>query len=516
MDLFQSKECRVGDRLRLRGAFSNVVFFSYAVLSPRTIQLPGFDSLGGSNHAARRETRIPGAPNMVSSRFSWVLVPLLISVGLLKAYPLQAAQPDIVLIVADDLGWGDLGCYGAQDIHSPVLDTLASEGQRWTNFYANCCVCSPTRASILTGCYPDRVGVPGVIRTHPQNSWGQLADVPTLASALSQAGYQTACVGKWHLGLGAGDHPMDRGFDSFHGFLGDMMDDYFNHLRHGNNYMRRARTEINPAGHATSLFADWSNQVVDKLTTQDQPYFLYLAFNAPHTPIQPPRAAMERVRERLPNATDQRVKLVALIEDMDEAIGRVLDNVQRHQRDTLVIFVSDNGGQLNAGANNGGLRDGKQSNYEGGLRIPAIFHWPGHITANSKSEAIGVTMDLLPTLCEIVGCKAPQDMDGQSLVPRLQDAQKEPVEREIYFVRREGGPRYCGLTIEALRQGEWKLVHNLPTQEFELFNLKQDPLEQENLATKNPAKLRTMMTALMVHIQRGGQVPWQSSATAKH
>ncbi len=421
----------------------------------------------------------------------------------------SAERPDIVLIVADDLGWGDLGCYGSNDILSPNLDELAEGGQRWTQFYANCCVCSPTRASIMTGCYPDRVGVPGVIRTHAHNSWGKLAAVETLPQVLGHAGYQTACVGKWHLGLTAGDHPLDRGFQHFHGFLGDMMDDYFSHLRHDDNYMRLGRTEINPAGHATELFANWSVRLVDQLAASSDPYFLYLAFNAPHTPIQPPPAALARVQARLPETPLRRAKLIALIEDMDRAIGQVLERVRATQRETLVVFVSDNGGQLNAGANNGGLRDGKQSNYEGGLRIPAIFHWPGQIAAGSQTDAIGVTMDLMPTLIEIAGGTPGEELDGQSLQPWLRDSQRQQPPREIYYVRREGGQRYVGLTIEALRSGDWKLVHNVPTGPFELYNLRQDPLEQHDLAKQHPDQLRRLMNALMLHIQRGGQVPWQ-------
>jgi arylsulfatase A-like enzyme len=173
------------------------------------------------------------------------------------------------------------------------------------------------------------------------------------------------------------------------------------------------------------------------------------------------------------------------------------------------VFVSDNGGQLNVGANNGMLRDGKQSNYEGGLRIPAIFHWPGKIAAGRETAAIGVTMDLLPTLCQITGANPPISIDGQSLHRWLLEPAAPQAAREVYFVRREGGQRYCGLTIEALRQGDWKLVHNLPTQEFELFNLKSDPRETEDLAGQQPARLRTMMNALMLHIQEAGKVPWQ-------
>lgn len=422
----------------------------------------------------------------------------------------ESEQPDVVLIVADDLGWGDLGCYGSEDIQSPALDSLAAQGLRWRQFYANCCVCSPTRASILSGCYPDRVGVPGVIRTHANNSWGKLADVPLLPQLLSDAGYQTACVGKWHLGLTSGDHPLDRGFDFFHGFLGDMMDDYFNHRRHGYNYMQNGRTAINPAGHATKLFSNWATKLVDQMAKRENPYFLYLAFNAPHTPIQPPQHALRRVQKRLPDIDPKRAKLIALIEDMDSAIGQVLDHVRSKNRATLIVFVSDNGGQLSAGADNGGLRNGKQSNYEGGLRIPAIFVWKDRIPAATETNAVGVTMDLLPTLCAIAGANTPSDIDGQSLETWIKNPAAEPTAREIYYVRREGGQAYCGLTIEALRQGDWKLVHNFPTSPFELYNLAEDPLEQTDLSKSNPAKRRALMNAMMQHIQRAGQVPWQT------
>lgn len=440
---------------------------------------------------------------------TWVVGCALIVFAASVAHAQQSSQPDVVMIVADDLGWGDLGCFGSEQVRSPALDKLASEGQKWTNFYANCCVCSPTRASILTGCYPDRVGVPGVIRTHADNNWGKLASVATLPQILSEAGYQTACIGKWHLGLEAGDHPLDRGFDHFHGFLGDMMDDYFHHRRHEQNYMRLNRTEINPAGHATSLFAGWASKAVDTLSTSDAPYFLYLAFNAPHTPIQPPADALKAVKRRLPDASDKRAKLIALIEDMDAAIGRVLAQVRSKNRDTLVVFVSDNGGQVSVGADNGALRDGKGTKYEGGLRVPAIFHRTGSIEPGTECAALGATMDLLPSICEMSGIDLPQDLDGLPLNTWFADPDAAQDQREIYFVRREGGTQFSGLTIEALRQGDWKLVHNLPTQAFELFNLRTDPGEQRDLAKQQPAKLRSMISALMLHIQRGGAVPWQ-------
>jgi len=203
----------------------------------------------------------------------------------------QAAvrKPNILMILVDDLGYGDLSSYGAKDLRTPNIDSLISAGMRFDNFYANCPVCSPTRASLLTGRYPDLVGVPGVIRTHITNNFGYLATqailLPTL---LKRVGYHTAIVGKWHLGLVSANTPNERGFDHFHGFLGDMMDDYYTHRRYGFNYMRLNGEEINPKGHATDLFTQWSIDYIRQRSKSNQPFFLYLAYNAPHTPIQPP------------------------------------------------------------------------------------------------------------------------------------------------------------------------------------------------------------------------------------
>ena len=239
--------------------------------------------------------------------------------------PNPASAPHIVLILVDDLGYGDLASYGAQDMRTPNIDSLMQAGMRLDNFYANCCVCSPTRAALLTGRYPDLVGVPGVIRTHDRGNWGYLSpSAVLLPDVLQQVGYHTALVGKWHLGLKSPNLPNQRGFDHFHGFLGDMMDDYYTHRRHGNNYMRLNQEVIDPQGHATDLFTDWSIQYIRERAQAKQPFFLYLAYNAPHTPIQPPKSWLEKVRQRQPGITDQRAALVALIEHMDDGIGKVV------------------------------------------------------------------------------------------------------------------------------------------------------------------------------------------------
>ena len=317
-------------------------------------------------------------------------------------------RPNVLLILVDDLGYGDLACQGADDMRTPHIDRLAASGMTFTNFYANCPVCSPTRAALLTGRYQDLVGVPGVIRTHPGNNWGYLRhDAVLLPAAMAKAGYHTAMVGKWHLGLAAPNLPNDRGFAHFRGFLGDMMDDYYNHRRHGINYMRKNKTTIDPKGHATDLFSQWAVDYLKVAAARrdNRPFFLYLAYNAPHTPIQPPEDWVKRVLDREPKIEKRRAKLVALIEHMDDGIGRVLAALKANGQaeNTLVIFSSDNGGQLSVGANNGRLRDGKQSVYEGGLKVPTCAAWPGRIEAGSKSDLMALSMDLFPTVCEVAG-----------------------------------------------------------------------------------------------------------------
>lgn len=427
-------------------------------------------------------------------------------------------KPNVLLILVDDLGYGDLSCYGATDLKSPNIDQLAADGQRWVNFYANCPVCSPTRAALMSGRYQDLVGVPGVIRTHSENNWGDLLDdAVLLPQALKPAGYHSACIGKWHLGLNAPDRPHDRGFDLFHGFLGDMMDDYYIHERHGNNYMRLGDTVIDPEGHATDIFTDWAIDYINARGNvakkkPDSPWFCYLAYNAPHTPIQPPEDWLKKVTDREPQMASKRAKLVALIEHLDDGIGRVLDALDKSgQRDnTVVIFSSDNGGQINVGANNGPTRDGKGTVYEGGIRVAAIARWPGVIAPGIETEQMALTMDLFPTVCEIAGADVPSPIDGVSVLPTLKGDQQGQLRSASFFRRREGGGQYNGQTIDAVISGQWKLLQNMPWQPLELYNLANDPLEQNDMAKKAPRVLKALAAALMRHRQRCGAVPWQS------
>jgi arylsulfatase A-like enzyme len=424
----------------------------------------------------------------------------------------QAARPNLIVILSDDQGRGDYGAFGTPDIRTPAIDRLFREGMDLRNFHANCPVCSPTRAALLTGCYPDRVGVPGVIRTDAENSWGFLSPrAVLLPQVLKPVGYHTALVGKWHLGLESPGTPTERGFDAFRGFLGDMMDDYATHRRHGVNYMRRDRQEIDPEGHATDLFSGWAVEYLEERAKADRPFFLYLAYNAPHDPVQPPPGWVRKVRDRQPGISAERARLVALIEHMDAGIGRVLDALDRLglARETLVIFTSDNGGVLKNGANNGPYRGEKQHMYEGGLRVPGVARWPGRIAAGSRAGRLVATMDLFPTLCEAAGAAAPPGIDGVSILPTLLGEPQPDPGRELYFVRREGGTAYGGKTIEALIRGDWKLLQDSPFGPRELYNLRDDPRETTDLIEKERRIAAELSAALSRHIRRGGGVPWQ-------
>ncbi|HEX8188503.1 MAG TPA: sulfatase-like hydrolase/transferase [Pyrinomonadaceae bacterium] len=426
----------------------------------------------------------------------------------------RRARPNIVVILADDLGYGDLSGFGAKDIKTPNIDALAAAGARFENFYANSPVCSPSRAALLTGRYPDLVGVPGVIREDPRDSWGHLSPrVRLLPEVLRRAGYDTALVGKWHLGLASPNLPNERGFRLFRGFLGDMMDDYLTHLRGGVNFMRENRRAVSPRGHATDLFTRWAVEYLDSRARSRQPFFLYLAYNAPHVPLQPPPEFLERVRRREPGLGDgNRLYLAALVEHLDEGVGRVVEALKRNGQwgNTLVVFASDNGGQLSAGASNAPLRGGKQEMYEGGIRVPACAAWPGRIGPGSRTSRVALLMDLWPTLLEASGVRRPPAVDGVSVLPALLGRDEAGAARTLFWVRREGGGFYLGQDYYAARRGPRKLMQNHPYMPFRLYNLDADPGEQRDVAAENRAVVEELAGALREHLRRAGAVPWQA------
>ncbi len=442
----------------------------------------------------------------------WIVlaVGLLAGPGLALSAP-AGGRPNILLILVDDLGYRDLSSYGAPDLATPHIDRLVGRGMKFTRFYANCPVCSPTRAALLSGCFPDAVGVPGVIRAYSSNSWGYLSPRAVLLPAvLKQSGYRTAMVGKWHLGLGPPNLPNLRGFDHFHGFLGDMMNDYYTHLRSGFNFMRLNDQVIDPQGHATDLFSEWTCRWLRE-HGREGPFFFYLAYNAPHSPIQPPEDWLRRYRERHPQVPELRAKFAALVEHLDAGVGRVMETLQQTglADNTLVIFTSDNGGSLRFGSDNTPLAGGKQDMLEGGLRVPMCAVWPGKIAAGSRSDRVAATMDLFPTACEAAGVEPDRRIDGRSILPTLLGQSPPEEDRDLFFVRLEGGKRYQGKPYYCVRRGDWKLLQNDASEPLRLYNLRDDPGETTDLAAKHPDVYARLKAALEAHIARCAGVPYR-------
>lgn len=416
-------------------------------------------------------------------------------------------KPNIIFILADDLGYGDLGCYGATDIQTPNIDKLAENGIKFTRAYANSTVCSPSRAAILTGNYPDAVGVPGVIRDMHHNTWGNLRDdAVTLPESLQKINYTTALIGKWHLGYKSPDLPNDRGFSYFKGFVGDMMDDYYTHERAGINWMRENQEPIKPQGHATDLFTDWTLDYLEKQKNQKKPFFLFLTYNAPHDPVQPPQEWLKKVASREQKATPKRQKMIALIEHLDFNVGRLLNYLKSSHLDenTIIVFTSDNGGSLEHEASNYPFSGGKGDMLEGGIRVPCLVSLP-HQAQKTVSDTPLFLMDFSPTFIKLATGKIEKELPSNP-IPIVVGAKDTLPERNMIWMRREGN-KYRGGCYYAISDGRYKLLQNNPFSPYQLYDLLEDPRETNPIDL--PDKELYLFKALTKHIQTSGAIPWQ-------
>lgn len=430
-----------------------------------------------------------------------------------------AEKPNFIVIYTDDQGYGDTSMYGKKGIETPHMDRIAKEGMLFTQMRANCTVCTPSRAALITGIYADRAGAPGVIRNERHRSWGYLdPKVPTIADELNKLGYHTALVGKWHLGTEEPNVPNSRGFDFFHGFLGDMMNDYYNHKRGGVNWLRKNKEVIEQNGiHATNMFTDWADAYLKDRSQKKEPFFLFLAYNAPHFPIQPPEEWVEKVKKREPGMSEGRVQAVAFVEHTDEQIGRILKSLDDYglAENTVVFFTSDNGGSSPHFQENDPWRGGKQDHYDGGLKVPFAVRWPGTVKAGTSSNYQGLTFDIFSTCVEAAGGKPSENLDAVSLMPLLKGENFSTPDRELYFVRREGGGNRVGMAYHALIKDGYKLMHNSPMSGLELYNIEKDPQETTDLFKLEPKRVTKMINRLERHIQRGGMTPWMGPEPEK-
>ena len=427
------------------------------------------------------------------------------------ASPLTAAEKiNVVLIVADDLGQRDLGCYGSTFYKTPHIDRMARDGLRFTDFYAACPVCSPTRASIMTGRYPQRVGITDWLPGRPDRSDQKLRRPPlpmqlpleevTVAEALKAAGYATGHIGKWHLG-GDGFGPKEQGFDvNIGGDHTGTARSYFAPFRNKQGAMPGLETA--PAGeYLTDRLAAEAERFIE--ANKDRPFFLYLPHYAPHTPLRakPEIQAKYTVKPRA--GTQSNPAYAAMVESLDEAVGRVLrklDGLNLGER-TLVLFTSDNGGLATTeggptGATfNGPLREGKGFLYEGGIRVPLVVRWPGVVTPGTVTDQLACSIDFFPTVLEASGGRQPSEvkLDGVSLLPVFR-GEKLP-DRAIYWHY----PHYANHGSKpggAVRHGNFKLIEHYEDGRRELFDVTKDVSESRNLVTDRPEVVRELAAKL--------------------
>lgn len=387
-----------------------------------------------------------------------------------------ARPPNIVIFLSDDMGWGQLGYQGGKDVATPNIDRIAREGVQLTQFYVQA-VCSPTRAALMTGRYPFRNGMEE--RTHGNDASGMLPDERTLAQALKGAGYSTAIMGKWHLGVWSKHHlPLQRGFDHQYGFYGAVIDS-FTRLRGTTYDWHRNEQPLREPGYSTFLIADEFVRVLQRHDAA-KPFFYYVPFNAVHGPHRAPPDFLEKHR-----GNAQR----AMLDCMDVAIGKMLAALESKGvlNDTLVIFMNDNGGP--GRISNAPFRGSKTETYEGGVRVACAWRWPGKIPAGGAVDAMLHAVDLYPTLVGLGGgsLEQPLPLDGRDAWPAIAQGKPGPRDEVVLSVP---GFADSETGTPAIRVGDFKLVGD------ELYNLRVDPYEKQNIAAENPDKVRTLHARL--------------------
>ncbi|WP_103190759.1 sulfatase [Formosa algae] len=404
-------------------------------------------------------------------------------------------KPNIIIIMADDMGYGDLSCYGSTFINTPNLDRMAAEGIKFTDFHANGPVCSPTRAALLTGKYQQRVGIDGVVTAKHDRDKGLAPNEHTFAEAIKSAGYVTGMFGKWHVGYKTEFNPINQGFDEYIGYVSGNVD-YHSHIdQQGYEDWWNGDTKQNEKGYSTDLITKHSVDFIKR--HKDEPFLLYIPHEAPHGPFQGRTSEAERyvgwekgAKQKNKMSEDQLNTIYKeMVEVMDEGVGEVLATLKALNLDknTLVFFCSDNGASSKVGSN-GDLRGYKSTLWEGGHRVSAMAWYPDTIKPNQVNSETILTMDLFPTIIDFVGAKQPKHLDGISLKDNLLQGKALP-ERDVFW-------GYVGR--KAIRQGDWKLILNKKEGQPLLFNLKEDISETHNVAGAHPELVSTMLKKLEV------------------
>ncbi|TSA35862.1 MAG: sulfatase [Verrucomicrobiaceae bacterium] len=402
----------------------------------------------------------------------------------LSVIPSSAAtdKPNIVLIVADDLGYADLGIQGCKDIATPHMDSIAADGVRFTDAYVTAPVCAPSRAGLLTGRWQDRFGFEG--NPEPGATWGLPLTEKTIAERLKPLGYATGIFGKWHQGETPEFRPNKRGFDEFFGFLSGMHS-YFegNDPKWGPIF--RGNEPVQLDKYLTQAIAEESVGFIDR--HKGHPFFLYAAFNAPHTPMEAPQSYLDEVAGIQDPA---RRKYAAMVRALDDGVGTILEAIRKNglEGNTLLIFLSDNGGPILEGAavngsSNAPLRGGKAEVWEGGIRVPFFVRWPGHLSPGKVLDDPVISLDILPTALALAGGPRDPGLDGADIFPWLEGKASAPA-RTTFFWK-----FYAQV---AVRDGDSKLVRPNAGKPMELYDLKNDVSESRNLADGDQDRVKSL------------------------
>ena len=407
--------------------------------------------------------------------------------------PLRAATapPNVLIFLADDLGWHDVGFHHSE-IRTPKIDRLASQGVRFERAYSFP-VCSPTRSGLMTGRSPMRLGVAYTV-IRPWSNYGVPVEERLMPQAFHDAGYQTSITGKWHLGHAYKKFlPRSRGFDHTYGHVNGAID-YFTHERDGGLDWNRDGVSVREEGYSTFLLGAETIRLI-RNRDRSRPFFHYLPFNSPHAPLQAPPEYIDKYA----NIKDEkRRRYAAMTDAMDVTIGKVLATLDDEglTSNTLVLFFSDNGGPVQSGSSNTPLRAGKGTAFEGGIRVPAVMRWPGHLPAGTVSQQVMTMMDYFPTLAGAAGIPTgpTRPLDGKNLWPAITSGKVEPRE-DLYFATETGASMRF-----AVHHREWKLVREVPSKggppRNYLFRIVEDPTEQNDLSEKNPQLVATLVQGL--------------------
>ena len=428
------------------------------------------------------------------------IIPMLAGTALLGTIQVAARvqeKPNIVFILTDDLGWKDLGCYGNPHIETPVLDSLAKSGVLFTQSYASCPVCSPTRASILTGKYPGRLGLTNFLvgnRTDPESPVLPPPDWKTymgaseiiVAELLKDQGYSTAMIGKWHVGNHDSIAPWSQGFD-YTRMIGKNGLDYYNYSIFRDSYQDEWTDD--GTHYLTDKLTEYGVEFIEQ--NKDKPFFLYLAYSAPHVFIVPRGDKLRKYFFKYGRSEEKfNPHYAAMVESIDDGVGEIMNALRREgvAQNTIVVFTSDNGG---VGLDELGpiptsmapLRKWKGHIYEGGIRVPTIISWPGKIPQGSVSDCYFTSTDWLPTFCELTGIsELPEDVDGVSILPLLKNPVADGYNNRPVYWHYPHFSNQLGRPAGAVRLGDYKLVELYETGRLELYNLAEDISETNDLS----------------------------------